>query len=126
MLQQTVHAPSFHPLLSEVRLYMHGIVSRSLVHSLTHLDVSEDALILKKVAFTWLAMHFPATTHNTLTMITLLAVRSKLPTNESLSCARGTKEQDTFRRPTKTCEYITVCIYKSKKNIEGHVCVLSQ
>ena len=105
---------------------MHGIVSNSLIHSLTHLDVSEEALILKKVAFTWLAMHFPATTHNTLTMITMLAVLSNLPTNESLPCSRGSKKQDTFRRPTKTGEYITVCIYKSKKNIEGHVCVLSQ
>ena len=31
-----------------------------LVREFTHFDVREDALMLKKVAFTWLATHLPA------------------------------------------------------------------
>ena len=34
-----------------------------IVHTLTHFEVREEALMLKNVAFTWLAIHFPIYRH---------------------------------------------------------------
>ena len=82
----------------------------------THLDVSDEALMEKKVDFDCEAMHFPATNPKQLVMNTVYGINYTVSpfrnynliiiTYKRFACSRGSEEKDAFGRGPQPAENV--------------------
>ena len=79
---------------------------RNVQSVLTHLEVREEALILKNVALTWLAIHFPVGVQWDHHYSSLHNCHVRRLTNQCLACAWRSKQQNALGRPAQTSEDI--------------------
>ena len=110
------HPPSIQSMSQQLKYWVQSTLSKE---SFTHLDVREEALILKKVAFTWLATHLPA--KDGVTCWGKCTAMLESPTNECLAGTRRPKQKDPFWRPPQTFEYVPIIQTMSCKSLSINI-----